>query len=86
MPQGNSYKKENKKLFHRLERHGFQITLTQGQHYKVTAPTGELYVAANSSSDYRAIRNFTAWCYRQGLPRATGEKSKQRPVLTNNYS
>lgn len=56
---------DQRKRMRELARQGFEVSLTNGSHYRVVAPNGEVTHTASSPSDRRGHLNFMAWVKRQ---------------------
>lgn len=52
-------KKDLQLLVKQAEEQGFKVTLTNGGHYKWTAPSGVFFFSASSPSDARVLKNIT---------------------------
>lgn len=51
----------------------WNVEKTRGSHYRITSPSGEIYVAACSPSDWRAVKNVASALRAMGL-RPRGQK------------
>lgn len=52
--------REIKELTRELERDGWTVEKTKGQHLRLTHPAGYLYFCSATASDHRAIKNIRA--------------------------
>lgn len=56
-----------KDLLSWLEKHGYELQMTGGQHYKVKCPSGSV-VLPLTPSDYRGTMNAVSQLRRHGVP------------------
>lgn len=70
--------KDMKQLMEEVEREGWVIIQTKGDHFKWVAPSGGFFFSSQTASDHRAVKNIERDLKRLGFVRLVKQNRRKR--------